>query len=535
MTAHHHTHIARLLAVLILAFLGMVSGCAQVPALDDGVYKAGQMFDQGDYDGVIALLQPMADRDPRLSTTSLDLLGMAYYHNHQYPKAAAILERATAPGMFSGMPFGGRRINMRNHGVLGWCHFHMKNLDRAMAAFDKALAKSDFRREPAWDESALRGRAWTRYFQGDFQGAASDMTASQRLAKANPAINSASDDYDRHLAMAYVSLGLQKDRDADTLAHAAVAAAKQTKIPAQIVHRNVAPIYLMLGQRDQAYGLFGGKGTLGIQMQDDPQGGGKGVRVEKTLPDSPARQAGLMPGDIIVAIDGQPVANSQDLASQVGSRAAGQNVQLALLRNGSPLKLAATLMGPDAVIAKHELLQPVLKVRTLPGAPAPVTVAATNATLSAESVESAASQPAMPPEPSGTRTVVVEMPPPVTASAVPQVETPVPPELRIESVRVEPQAVKAGERFELTINLFALDQDLRTETVPVVLRYAISRDGRELARFDPETFQVPNGVPSTIAKKTRTSTTQALGEYRIDLEMEMGPLMARMHGGFSLR
>jgi hypothetical protein len=167
MTVLRNTSLTRLLAAFSLTLL---AGCAQVPALDDGAYKASQMLEQGDHDGVIALLQPMADRDPNLSTTSLDLLGMAYFNNRQYPKAAAILERATAPGMFSGMPFGGRRINMRNHGVLGWCYFHMKDLDRATAAFDKALAKSDFRREPAWDESALRGRAWTRYFRGDFQG-----------------------------------------------------------------------------------------------------------------------------------------------------------------------------------------------------------------------------------------------------------------------------------------------------------------------------------------------------------------------------
>jgi len=532
MTAHPHTHIARLLAVLILIFLGMVSGCAQVPALDDGVYKASQMFEQGDYDGVIALLQPMADRNPKLSTTSLDLLGMAYFNQHQHSKAAAILERATAPGMFSGMPFGGRRINMRNHGVLGWCYYHMKDLDRAMAAFNQALAKSDFRREPAWDESALRGRAWTRYFKGDFQGATSDMTASQRLAKANPAINSASDDYDRHLAMAYVSLGLQKDQDAEKLARAALAAGKQTNIPPQSVRQNVAPIHLMLGQRDQAYSIFGGKGSLGIEMKTDPHGGGKGVRVEATLPDSAARQAGLMPGDIIQAVDGQSVANMQDLSRLIGSRAAGQNVQLDLLRNGNPLKLAATLMGPDALIATHNLLQPVLKVRQLPADPASSAVVPPPAPPLAEST---AGQLAIPPEPVGTSTIVVDMPTPAAEPAVPQVETPVPPELRIESVQVEPKEVKAGERFEFTINLFALDQDLRTETVPVVLRYTISKDGKELARFDPETIQVPNGAPSAIAKKTRTSANQAKGNYKIDLYMEMGHIKIETEATFRIQ
>ncbi len=137
---------------------------------------------------------------------------MAYFNKHQYPQAVAIMERATAPGMFSGMPFGGRRINMRNHGVLGWCYFHMKDLDRSMAAFNKALAKSDFRREPAWDESALRGRGWARYFQGDFEGAAEDISAVQQIIQANPGMMSASVILDVNLALAYINLALNQGR-----------------------------------------------------------------------------------------------------------------------------------------------------------------------------------------------------------------------------------------------------------------------------------------------------------------------------------
>lgn len=528
MTRSHDTTIARLLAAFTLS-LALIAGCAQAPALDDGVTKASQLYQQGNYDGVIALLQPMADRDPKLSTTSLDLLGMAYYHNHQYPKAAVILERATAPGMFSGMPFGGRRINLRNHGVLGWCYFHMKDLDRSMAAFNKALAKSDFRREPDWDESALRGRGWTRYFQGDFQGAASDMAAAQRLAKANPNINNAPDDYDRHLAMAYVNLGLQRDQDADAMAHGAVTAAKQTKIPPQLVRRNVAPIYLMLGQREQAYALFGHKALLGIEMQDAADGTSKGVRVVKVVYGSAAQQAGLTAGDIIVAIDGQPVANSQELASQVGSRSAGQNVQLDLLRSGSPLKLAATLVGPDAMIAQQNLLQPVLKVRQLPAAPAPITVAAQPITAPAETP---AGPPAIPPVPAGTSTIVVDMPH-AAESPVPQVETPMPSELRIESAKVEPDPVEAGESFQVKMEVFVLDQDVRAETVAVALRYTISKDGKEMARFDPGSFPIPNGVPSPLSFTTRATKTP--GDYMIHTELEMGSLKARAEAKLTIR
>jgi len=530
MTAHYHTHLAGLLATIILAISTLISGCAQMPSLDDGVSKASQLFEQGNYDGVIALLQPMADRDPNLSTTSLDLLGLAYYHTFNYRQAAAILERATAPGLFSGIPFGGRRINMRNNGVLGWSYFHMHDGAHAMVAFNKALAKSDFRREPAWDESALRGRGWTRYFNGDFQGAASDMTAAQHLAKTNPGINTPNDDYDRHLAMAYASLGLQKDQEAEKLAHAAEAVAKQTKIPPQIVRRNLAPIYLMLGQRDQAYTLYGSKALLGIEMQDFADGTSQGVLVVKTGPDTPAQQAGIVAGDRIVAVDGQAIANAQELARQIGSRSAGLDVQLSVVRNGSPIQLTATLAAPDTLIAAHDLMKPVLKVRSLPALPAnnretppPASLPATPPTATAT----------IPPEPAGTSTVVIELPSPGNEPLAPQVETPMPPQLRINSIQVEPDPVPAGESFQVKMAVYVLDQDVREATVGVILRYTISKNGKVMARFDPGSFQVPNGVPSPLSFTTRATKTP--GDYLIRTELEMGSLKAQAETPLAIR
>lgn len=508
MTRSHDTTTVSLLAALSLALL---AGCAQAPALDDGVAKASQLFQQGDHDGVIALLQPMAERDPKLSTTSLDLLGMAYYHQHQYHQAAAILERATAPGMFSGKPFGGRRINMRNHGVLGWCYFHMKDLDRAHAAFDKALAKSDFRRDPAWDESALRGRGWTRYLQGDFKTAGADMTAAQRLVKANPNINNAVNDYDRHLVMAYINLGVQRDQAAEAMAHAAEAAAKGVPkgagLDAAKVGKALAPVYLMLGQRDRAYRLWGASASLETGLQDHRGG----ARIVEVTPGSPAEQAGLLADDVIVSLDGQTLASAQELTRRIGARQSGESVQLALLRNDNPIRLAVRLAEPDAIIASSHLLQPVLKVRPLANAVAAV---ATDAPISGS-------------------TAPVTLPPAPEDPVIPQVETPLPPQLRIEAVRVTPSPVPAGARMAVTLALFASDQDVRESTISVVRRYAIVRDGKELARFGPETFQVPNDAPSSITMNTHAAKTP--GKYLIRLEVEMGAHTAQAEAAFSIQ
>jgi hypothetical protein len=216
------------------------------------------------------------------------------------------------------------------------------------------------------------------------------------------------------------------------------------------------------------------------------------------------------------------VTNAQELARQIGSRPTGQNVQLSLQRNGSPVQLAATLAAPDTLIAKHELLQPVLKARPLASA-VPAVPAVSE--ISADSTASGSTVPGS--------TVAVTLPPAPEDPVIPQVETPLSPQLRIEAVRVTPSPVPAGARMAVTLALFASDQDVREATIAVVRRYAIVRDGKELARFGPETFQVPNGAPSSITMNTHAAKTP--GDYLIRLEVEMGAHTARAEAAFSIQ
>lgn len=76
----------------------------------------------------------------------------------------------------------------------------------------------------------------------------------------------------------------------------------------------------------------------------------RGVLVTEVLPGSPARAAGLRglnsdgpPGDIIVMIDGQPVADWDDLLRVLGARQPGDRIQLGIVRAGVPLEVALTL------------------------------------------------------------------------------------------------------------------------------------------------------------------------------------------------
>lgn len=80
----------------------------------------------------------------------------------------------------------------------------------------------------------------------------------------------------------------------------------------------------------------------------------QGVIVLNVVSGSPAERAGLRPaqirgndiaalGDVIVALDGQPVQGMQDLAGRIGAHQPGETVELTVLRNGQQETVRVTL------------------------------------------------------------------------------------------------------------------------------------------------------------------------------------------------
>ncbi|HWS58471.1 MAG TPA: PDZ domain-containing protein, partial [Actinotalea sp.] len=69
----------------------------------------------------------------------------------------------------------------------------------------------------------------------------------------------------------------------------------------------------------------------------------RGAVVEDVTVGSPAASAGLQVADVVVAIDGDPVNGAEALTAFVRERAAGDDVTLTLVRDGSALTVDVTL------------------------------------------------------------------------------------------------------------------------------------------------------------------------------------------------
>jgi membrane-associated protease RseP (regulator of RpoE activity) len=145
------------------------------------------------------------------------------------------------------------------------------------------------------------------------------------------------------------------------------------------------------------YSGFAGRPTLGVQLvETTPElrehlGGSEdsGVLVSKVLSGTPARDAGIMVGDLIVEIDGEEVVRSSDIRRQLAGKQ-GSSVEVIVVRDGARISIQIDLpepdedmpTGPRAALAPRALCAPapnmapgasrrVIKLRAPAAAPAP--------------------------------------------------------------------------------------------------------------------------------------------------------------------
>lgn len=98
------------------------------------------------------------------------------------------------------------------------------------------------------------------------------------------------------------------------------------------------------------------RGWMGVGLQDlNPQLAEKlglvlndGVLLSRVYPETPAYEAGLKVGDIVVKLDGQDIVNSDQLVRSIGKKRPGDEITLSILREDKKKKLKVTLASrPD--------------------------------------------------------------------------------------------------------------------------------------------------------------------------------------------
>ena len=93
------------------------------------------------------------------------------------------------------------------------------------------------------------------------------------------------------------------------------------------------------------------RGRIGIAIQDVTPGlaqalelsTDRGALVNQIEPGSPAEQAGIQAGDVIVAINGKPIDSSADLRNEIGLIRAGDSVEVTSIRDGERRTVRATV------------------------------------------------------------------------------------------------------------------------------------------------------------------------------------------------
>jgi len=89
------------------------------------------------------------------------------------------------------------------------------------------------------------------------------------------------------------------------------------------------------------------RGFLGVSIQDiSPELAEafgltrkNGALINKVLKDSPADKAGLLPGDIVISIDGKKIRNANDVRNRIGLLPVGEKIKFKLLRDGKEFDL----------------------------------------------------------------------------------------------------------------------------------------------------------------------------------------------------
>ena len=103
------------------------------------------------------------------------------------------------------------------------------------------------------------------------------------------------------------------------------------------------------------------RGRIGVGIQEitpdlrdafDLEKGVFGVLVTKVFEDTPAEEAGLRAGDIIIEVDGEKTRTTSQLRSRIGAREIGDEIALTVLREGERIEVEVEIGGDEVKVAQ---------------------------------------------------------------------------------------------------------------------------------------------------------------------------------------
>jgi Do/DeqQ family serine protease len=111
------------------------------------------------------------------------------------------------------------------------------------------------------------------------------------------------------------------------------------------------------------------RGQIGVGIQDitpdlreafELENGQFGVLVANVVDGSPAAEAGLRSGDIIVEVDGQSTVSSAQLRTRIGVREIGEKIRLTILRSGERKTIDVRIGSPQVAATGQSKLPDLL-------------------------------------------------------------------------------------------------------------------------------------------------------------------------------
>jgi serine protease Do len=102
------------------------------------------------------------------------------------------------------------------------------------------------------------------------------------------------------------------------------------------------------------------RGWLGVSVQPVTDeiaqsfglGKSRGALISDIMSGSPAEKAGLKQGDVVIRFDGKEIRDARQLQMIVADTRTGQKVEVEVVRDGKPLKLAVTLASSESAAAQ---------------------------------------------------------------------------------------------------------------------------------------------------------------------------------------